>query len=207
MSLIRAPLHFQLDRRCFETLISHALQIRVSDRMVFEAVVSSVLIGFHDSWSGRCREIVIKSALGNTTTRRGLLLSRTTALRGYSSPLEFLRHKWAFTKTMDRSWEPDWFLPQNSIRAAKLLVVANENEITNGLGASLIPERLRVARNVVAHSLPNTWKRLRDLHTSLGVPPMLRPADFVMSYSAQSGRRLIHEWLDEIEISIKATIE
>jgi hypothetical protein len=93
------------------------------------------------------------------------------------------------------------------MRAARLLAVANETEIANGLGASLVPERLRVTRNVVAHSLPNTWQRLRDLHVDVGVSPLLRPADFVMSYGLRSGRRLIHDWLDEIEISIKAAIE
>ncbi len=128
-------------------------------------------------------------------------------LAGVSGPMDFLRERWALNKKMSRSWEPDWFIPQNAIRAATLLQVGNELQIANGLGASTSPERLRITRNVIAHSLPNTWQRFRQLNNDLGINPIKFPSDLVLSYNPSTTNRYLEDWIVEIELSVAIAIE
>jgi hypothetical protein len=104
---------------------------------------------------------------------------------------------------MGKNWEPDWFMPANTIRAATLLNLPNLNEITVGLGAALVHEQLRAARNVVAHSLPNTWAKLRLVESAFLGGNFLKPTDFIIAINPTSGRRYIFEWLEELEICLQ----
>lgn len=206
MSLMRHLLRFREDRRKLEVLIGRAIALRATEPHVFRAIIENVIVTLHDCWSCRCRDIVLASAVGKYVTKNGRQLSRVAALAGYGKPIEFLRHRWAHNKVMDRTWEPDWFIPQNAIRAAKLLGVANEAELTNGFGASTAPQQLRLTRNLIAHSLPNTWQRFRDLSASLGVAPLRVPAELAVSFDTGKGMRFVHVWLDELEVSLDLAI-
>jgi hypothetical protein len=206
MSLMRHLLHFRTRSSYYNDLLNRALQLRTTEKMLSDAVVASVVISVHDLWASAARSVVLQSATGNTITRTGRHLPRVTTLCGYNGPMDFLRSNWS-SKRMARSWEPDWFIPQNAIRAATLLRVANEMEITNGFGASTAPDPLRITRNVIAHSLPNTWQRFRNLNNQMGMSPMKSPADFVLSFKPRTGSRYIQDWIDEIEIAITIAIE
>src|SRR5207253_2583370 len=189
MALTRHLLRLRKDRQKYDRLLTRALQLRGAEKEISDALIERVVIGLHDSFALAARNIILDSATGKNVTRTGRQLMRTAALVGFASPLDFLRHRWAHNKKMPNSWEPDWFMPDNSIRAATLLQVANEVEITNGLGALVSINRLRATRNVIAHCLPNTWKRFRDLNDQLGFYPMRLPPDLVMSYDSNTKNR------------------
>jgi hypothetical protein len=207
MALMRHLLRLREDCSNYDRLLVRALALRATEKATAEALVERVVIGLQDSFAFAARNIVLSSAVGNNVTRTGRRIARAAALSGFAGPMDFLRHNWAHNKKMSQSWEPDWFMPDNAIRAATLLHVTNEAEITNGLGASITPERLRVTRNVIVHSLPNTWQRYRDLNSQLGFNPLKFPSDFVLSYNPSTKNRYIYDWMDEIELSIAIAIE
>ena len=207
MALTRHLLRLRKDRQKYDRLLTRALQLRGAEKETSDALIERVIIGLHDSFALAARNIILDSAIGKNVTRTGRQLVRTGSLVGFASPLDFLRHRWAHNKKMPNSWEPDWFMPDNSVRAATLLQVANEVEITNGLGALVSINRLRATRNVIAHCLPNTWQRFRDLNDQLGFYPMRLPPDLVMSYDSNTKNRYIDDWMTEIEDSIVIAIE
>jgi hypothetical protein len=207
MALTRHLLRLRKDRQKYDRLLTRALQLRGAEKEISDALIERVIIGLHDSFALAARNVILDSAIGKNVTRTGRKLMRTLSLVGFASPLDFLRHSWARNKKMPNSWEPDWFMPDNSIRAATLLQVSNEVEITNGLGALMSITRLRATRNVIAHCLPNTWQRFRDLNDQLGFVPMRLPPDLVMSYDPTTKNRYIDDWMTEIEDSIVIAIE
>jgi hypothetical protein len=207
MALMPHLLRLRQDRNNYDRLLTRALQLRGAEREISDALIERVVIGLHDSFALAARNIILDSATGKNVTRTGRQLTRTGALVGFASPLDFLRHRWAHNKKMQNSWEPDWFMPDNSIRAATLLQVANEVEITNGLGALININRLRATRNTIVHCLPNTWQRFRDLNDLLGFHPMRLPSDLVISYDPNTQNRYIDDWGAEIEDSIVIAIE
>ncbi len=207
MALMRHLLRLRADRDKYDRLLTRALQLRGAERGISDALIERVVISLHDSFALAARNIILDSATGKNVTRTGRQLTRTAALVGFASPLDFLRHSWAHNKKMPNSWEPDWFMPDNSIRAATLLQVSNEIEITNGLGALVNINRLRATRNVMVHCLPNTWQRFRDLNDQLGFHPMRLPPDLVMAYDPNTKNRYIDDWMAEIEDSIVIAIE
>jgi hypothetical protein len=167
-----------------------------------------VVIRLHDSFSTSLRSIVLLSARGKAVTRKGAIIPRSAAISGHSTAMDFLRHNWAHRR-MGNAWEPDWFITGNTIRAAALLGVTNLTEITNGLGAGILHEHIRTTRNVIAHSVPNTWQRFRNLQLSEGLPTktLSSPADFAASIDVPTGKRRIDLWFDEVEVMIWAAIE
>lgn len=202
MTLVRHILDFHVQRVRLERLTLDALAMRTSHPERAEAIIRSVIIDAQDSWSLACRQLVLTSASGRAFSRKGRLIARpSSALRGVS-PIDSLRRNWA-TKKMSNSWEPDWFIPANAIRAAGILGLSNAGEISSGLGAAIVHDYLRVARNVVAHSLPNTWVKLRTVEASVSVGTFLIPTDFVTVINPRTGSRFIFEWLDELELCLK----
>lgn len=166
------------------------------------AILNSVIIEAQDGWSWGCRQLVLHSATGKAMSRKGRRILRPTISTGGLSPINYLRRNWA-AKKMGSSWEPDWFLPANAIRAATILGVPNLAEITAGLGAAIVHEHLRTVRNVVAHSVPNTWTKYQKLESTVFGRNSLAPPEFVIAINPSSGRRHIFEWLEELEICLQ----
>jgi hypothetical protein len=207
MALMRHLLRLQKDCSRYDQLLNRALALRATEKNIADAIVERVVIALHDSFALAARNVVLESAIGNSVTRTGRQLARTAMLTGFAGPMDFLRHTWAHNKKMPNSWEPDWFMPDNAIRAATLLKVGNEAQITNGLGALINVDRLRATRNVIVHCLPNTWQRFRDLNKQLGFYPIRLPSNLAISYDPNTKNRFIDDWMSEIEDSITITIE
>jgi hypothetical protein len=206
MALMRHLLRLQQDCSKYNQLINRAVILRATEKNIADAIIERVVIALHDSFALAARNIVLDSAAGKCVTRKGRQLARTATLTGFAGPMDFLRHRWAHNKKMDNRWEPDWFMPNKTIRAATLLQVGNEAEITNGFGALINIDRLRTTRNVIVHCLPNTWHRFRDLNNQLGFYPFKFPSDLAMSYDPNTKNRYIYDWISEIEDSIAIAI-
>ena len=200
MNLLRE--YRQFDRRCtrIEGIARHAVAYRFDDPLLFETYLSHAIVALHDAWAFRCRAIVLRSAVGGART-----VSGRTLPRAHVRPLECLRCGWG-RRRMPRTWEPDWYIPAVAIRAATILGIANVNQITNGLGASTVAEEVRITRNVVAHSLPATWRRLRQLQLDLGHTGRETPADFAVLRYPAVGLRHIERWIAELRACIRVAV-
>jgi len=145
-----------IDRR-----IAYALKLDASDSIIATSIISFCVIKLHDQWNARCRELIIKSAMGNYRTLTGTILSKSTAIY----PLQELRNRWSSRRTMDISWEPDWHVPAVSERAARLLNISNYNTVSNAISALTIIDELRWTRNAIAHELPRTYRMFRSFQS------------------------------------------
>ena len=107
-----------------------------------------VIIRLHDCWARSCRELVICSAVGNTTTLGGNVLPPSPLVKGgKGSVIPTLVAKSGRAKA-----EPKWFDATECIYAARRLEVDNLSTIGEGLGAVTSPaESLRTVRNFYAH--------------------------------------------------------
>ena len=202
MTLARHIFDFRLRREKLERLTLDALAMKSSHPERAEAMIKCVIIEAQDSWSLACRQIVLTSASGRAISRKGQTIARSSSATGGISAIDYLRLNWA-TKKMGNNWEPDWFIPANAIRAASILGVSNTPQITSGLGAAIVHDYLRAARNVVAHSLPNTWAKLRAIEASISVGTFLAPTEFVTVINPRTGKRFIFVWLEELEICLQ----
>ena len=200
MNLLRE--YRQFDRRCayIARIAQDGVAQRLANPVLFETYLSHAIIALHDAWAFRCRSIVLRSAIGGARTLSGRVLPRT-----HARPLEWLRNNWG-RRPMPRNWEPDWYIPATAIRAASILGVANLNEITTGLGTSNAADEVRITRNVVAHSLPATWNRLRALEQNLGHSGGEAPADFVTLRYRRLGARHIDKWIAELRICLRTAV-
>jgi hypothetical protein len=179
-------------------IVNEGLAQRQVNLAIFETYLSHAIIALHDAWAFRCRAIVLRSAAGGSQT-----LSRGILPRTHRRPSEWLSGHWGYSP-MPRTWEPRWHVPAEAIRAAHILGIANENQVTNGLGASTAAEELRITRNVIAHSLPATWARLRRLEQNLGHTGRETPADFAVLRYRNVGGRHIERWVAELRGCLRA---
>ncbi len=197
---------FRFDRcaTVIDSWVAKAVVEFVDDRSSFDGLMMSAIVKLHDSWAYACRQIVLSSASGDWITRKNLRLNRGSAVPTREDPLTTLRASWTKTgKPMDPNWEPHWFVPDTAIRAATLLGARNLTEITNAFGAVQSAEPLRITRNVVAHSLPNTWQRFRTLQRGLPVQQSSSPTEFVFSRVGNQPR-LIEWWASELRAGLMA---
>jgi len=202
--------HVQRFDRCVDRVndsISHGLAQILTHPEAFESCVNGAIIRLHDVWAFTCREIIISSARGNCLARAQQLLPRSPQLSRGMAPVDFLRTKWTTRRTMPNRWEPHWFIPNDAIRAATILGVANEIQVTAGLGAVNFADHLRITRNVLAHSLPATWKAFRTLQLDLRMPVSDSPAEFFVSPSQNGSSRIMHDWTADLRLALMATIQ
>lgn len=187
------------------TRLAHLIRIAARPRTVDrtrEALAEYALLRLHDVWAFRCRQIVLRSAVGGFVTRGGHTISRAANLPSGTAPLDWLRRSWANQKTMKLSWEPDWFLPDNCIRAARLLGTANLASISGGIGASQAAIEVRTIRNLIAHSLPNTWTRYRGL--TMPLHGVVCPNQVILAVDVITGKNQFSRWASDFRASLVA---
>lgn len=209
MHLLRFVLKYERGLARIDQIVQQGAVLRSDYPGQYAACLSHAVIALHDLWANACRSIVLASAKGRCITRGGRRLGRPMTLDPRESPIGYLRKHWTRAgKSMPITWEPDWFVPEVAIRAARLLNVGNSTEIMDGLGATVSAEPLRITRNVVAHSLPNTWERLRRLQEQLGISELSRPEVFVVLRSEHGvGTQFLYLWSYDLKNALMAAIK
>ena len=205
MKLLKIYRRFENQRNYIELLCNIALR-NSSNVRLFEAYLNYSAIRLHDEWSIRCRELILRSAEGGVTTRSGNLINKASSIGKENCPLKWVRDNWTSKKVMDKSWEPRWYDPSQAIRVAKLLNIQNLSSITNGLGLSIAPLRIRIVRNVIVHSLPETWKKFKQLEKDLGLSPG-KPCNMLSAIDKNVGSRYYNIWAEELRSSIWVATE
>lgn len=201
-SLLRIACRFEQACLALDQKVAYALTLYPSNPVIAKSIIAYCIIKLHDQWNSRCRELILKSALGNCRTLSGTLLPRATPI----NPVQKLRNIWSRNKPMDVSWEPDWHVPAVSVRAATLLGIANSQTVTNAISAVTIVDSLRWTRNVVTHELPRTYKMFRKIQSSLFNPPSLCPSDYVIQRIPGTTDLIIDIWMDEMKLALRAAI-
>jgi hypothetical protein len=107
---------------------------------------------------------------------------------------------------MGNTWEPDWYLPDQCLRAARLLGIANYATVFNALSAVLVTDQVRFTRNAVVHSLPVTYSRFRAMTARLGFGVNVSPLEFMYCRLGGTGPMLIDSWISELQLCIAAAI-
>lgn len=187
--------------------VTYALSQRDDAPILYDSTVASAVVVLQDAWAVACRAIVLNSAEGEAFTRKGHRLLRSPILSRDKRPMDELRKKWRNDKEMPKSWEPNWHIPKDAIRAADLLQVVNCSTIVGGLGAAIHVDKLRCVRNVIAHSFPDTWKKLKALQRQMGYRTPLSPSDFVLSRGSHgTGLRLLDQWYQDMEYALNASV-
>lgn len=209
MSLYREVIRFEATCSTLRLILRHALAPGTPFGPAQDACVRAVLVALHDAWAVRCRAIVLRSALGGIVTRSGARLKRTPQLLRHESPLTALRRLWTRKKQklMPKRWEPRWHDAGQATDAARILEIANENEIAFGLGASVAPEHLRAVRNAIAHTVPDVWPAFRRVERDLGTMRHGDPVDLSLARLGGTGVRHVDHWMAELAACLHAAVE
>lgn len=116
--------------------------------------------------------------------------------------LASLRESWA-TKKMHSSWEPDWHIPANTIRAATLLNVPHIATIDAALGAVTFVDDLRWTRNAIVHNVPMAFSKYRAVALNRYALVNVPPHQFIAETNPISGRSLYEDWCEELSLALE----
>jgi hypothetical protein len=206
MNLYHVLRRFEQCCKEVECLLNEAIAVQNTNERAFLTYSAQSVIKLHDFWTTHCRQLVLYSCREGTTLS-GNLLSRSPVLPSGADPVEWLRGNWTRQgKRMGSSWEPDWHVPDQCLRAAELLRIANYSTVFNALSAVLVADQLRVTRNAIVHSLPVTYSRFRVMEIALGFTGKVPPLEFIFYRIGGSGPMLIDVWISELRLCIAAAI-
>jgi len=187
-------------------LLPFAVSAQKNNYPVFHACSVYAVIRLHDLWASHCRQLIICSADAHFRTYSGVRLPRASSLPPKARPIPWLRDNWTSGKRMKPSWEPNWHIPDQYLRAAQLLGIGNYVTVSNALSAVTIVEQIRYTRNALVHSLPATYWKLRILSASLGLPWNVNPVNIIYSRVNGTGPLLFDHWISELRLCLQAAI-
>jgi hypothetical protein len=200
-----AKISYRFEQACsfIDNKMTYALSIYLTNPVIAESLISFCVVKLHDQWNARCRELITKSALGNYRTLSGSVLPRTAK----TNPLQQLRNVWSSKKAMDASWEPDWHVPNVSVRAADLLKIRNYDTVANAISALTLVDDLRWTRNVVVHELPRTYYKFRTIQSTKFNPPIFCAPAYVVQRIPGTTNLIIDSWMNELKLALRAAIK
>jgi hypothetical protein len=146
------------------------------------------VIRLHDAWARFCRELVILSAYGHTSTLGGLQLTPSdAAIKSRSSVVPFLLKKYK-----RRKYEPKWARADECIEAASRLSIVNLPIVSAALGATNNPaDAIRHVRNFYVHRGKDA--ALLAKSTNCFLDPRC-PHVFDLAEYTSGGNRVIESW-------------
>jgi hypothetical protein len=201
-SLAKISTRFEQACSAIDRRIVYALKLDPTDNLITNSVIAFCVVKLHDQWNARCRELIIRSARGNCETLTGTVLPRSTRI----NPIQQLRNTWSKKSTMSTAWEPDWHVPEVSIRAAGLLGIANYEAVTNAFAAITIMEEMRWTRNAIAHELPRTYQQFRHNQALRFAISDYCPAEYAVQRIPETADMIIDIWMNEMMLALRAAI-
>lgn len=161
-----------------------------------------VVVRLHDCWARCCRDLVIGSASGGTSTLTGTPLKRSPLVTGGErAVIPALMN----TYPRKRRNEPNWFSSAECIDAAKRLKVQNLTTIAAGLGATTSPaDAVRRVRNFYAHRGERTALVARGLGVFVNYQA---PNVFALAEVARPGLSHLDAWIVDLRNTLRAAAE
>jgi hypothetical protein len=149
-----------------------------------------IVVRMHDSWARFCRELIILSAYGRTTTLSGTFITPChSSINRCSMVIPHVR-----TLFSRQNWEPRWADSTACINAARRLQISNVSTVSAALSAIDSPaEKMRRVRNFYAHRKHGTAQEA--LATNL----FSRPFDVLDLAAYTTGNvRIIESWASSL---------
>lgn len=151
-----------------------------------EILCSFIIIKLHDQWNFRSRQVVLEN-YGKSE----------------SCMMNFLRTNWG-DHTMKVGWEPDWHMPTNAIRAARLLGITRLADIQNALGSVTKIEEIRWTRNAIVHNIPTSFQKYRTIIRNNYGEVGIKPHDILFYRNPATGRTIYEDWSQDLINAISA---
>ncbi len=153
------------------------------------------VIRLHDAWARFCRELIVLSAFGRTTTLSGVFLPPCNpSIKRHHLVIPAL----LATPGKGYRFEPRWADATECIKAAQRLAIANFPTISAALAATNSPaENIRRARNFYVHRGKRTAKESGA--TNLFSNRMRLEVFDLASYTT-GNIRVIESWVDSLNL-------
>lgn len=159
------------------------------------------IVRLHDSWARSCRDLVVRSACGNTRTLGGTVLAPSPLVSGgEGSVIPALLGTYKRRKS-----EPKWFDSADCIEAAQNLKVHNLSSIAAGLGAITSPaDALRNVRNFYAHRGMRTARQASQygIFSKPSVPDV-----FELANASRPGQSHLDFWILGLTDTLRAAAQ
>ena len=148
-------------------------------------------------WAEFCRELIVRSAIGNCQSRTGLLVAPALRVKHVRDLPGITRQ---FTKQPFAGPGAQWEDPVFAIRQARFLGVSNLNQISIGLGSVTTSlGYLKRVRNFIVH--PNRDTKAKYIQTA-------RTLGFLGAFPTQlvnqhlpGGVTILATWVSDLEIA------
>ncbi len=162
--------------------------------------VERALIQLQIEWELFLRNLILDSATGLFTTNSKPIISPI----GFANR-EIAAH-YLISQYPKRKVEPDWYLPAEAVKAAKILNVSNFTNIPAQLGLSpWLIDDLRYVRNFIAHRSKRSALTLRTNGTA-STTGIIDPISIAFSYSP-SGIKSYVGWATFIKFVAKQLVK
>ena len=149
-----------------------------------------LVIKLQHLWGEICRELIVRSAIGECETRTGRTLPRMPGIK-------FVRDIPGITQSgPGTSWED----PPFAIKQANRLQLVNYNEIGLGLGSvSNHLANLKCVRNFIVHPNKNTQGKYRQMARDIGFAGL--PPDDLLNQFLRGGATVFEDWGERLRIA------
>lgn len=155
---------------------------------------SFLVVRLQHLWGEFCRELVVRSAMGDCVTRTGLRLPPAPGVN-HTRDLPTITRQ--FTKQPFAGPRSQWEMPSFAIDQARFLQVANLNQISLGIGSVTILDHLKRVRNFVVHPNESTASRYYITARNLGFPGL--PPIQLLNQRLPGGATIFHTWASDLE--------
>lgn len=153
-----------------------------------EIALSAVTVKLHDQWNFRSRQIILMH-YGKSEGRM----------------MKILRQNWARTPMQNR-WEPDWHIPSNSIRAARLLSIPDIDMINDAFGAVTYVEDIRWARNAIVHNIPISFVKYRQMAVDKYRKTRVMPYQLIAEINPSTGNTIYQDWCEQLHAALNSAL-
>jgi hypothetical protein len=150
-----------------------------------EILLSYLVIKLHDQWNFRSRQIV-QISYGKS---EGAMVS-------------FLRDNWSTRRRMSARWEPDWHMPNNTIRAGRLLHIPNLFRLQNALGAVTYIDDIRWTRNAIVHNIPSSFGQYYTMTLSKYYLTNIEPSFLPLETNPNTGNTIYEDWCTDLRTAL-----
>lgn len=171
--------------------------------VVSQLACEMIVVRLHDSWTRFCRELVVLSAYGSTTTLGGNAISKSNPrITNRASVVPLLLS--SLYRKQQRN-EPRWGTASECIDASTRLQIQNLSTVASALGATNSPgDELRIVRNFYAHRRKNTSiQAIGTGHFSHRCQPVV----FHLNALSSAGMTVFDTWVQGLEAVATAAIQ
>lgn len=159
------------------------------------------VVRLYDAWGNFCRELIVQSAGCEPTTKSGIRVPLAPKIAKRNDVIPVLMSTYA-----NRTREPYWPSPYESVDAATRLKIANATTVTSAIGVTPSPlPDLRVVRNFAAHRNEETGREFQRVAATLGLGPSAQVDDAVKTLVVP-GIPLFERWVLVLRSMAEAAI-